>query len=333
MRIRIRGPGGVSTVSLDGAATVSDLKASITEKTGLMSFTIKSGYPPQPLELPLDVTTTLNNIGINLDGEQLIIAAMGGNVSSRERRPASPSKNKSNTLSQPSQPLALERKTRDVSNDPPELPFDTHSGTLVLRVMPDDNSCLFRAIGTAVFGVNQDAMGDLRNMVSAGIQSQPETYSEAVLQRSPEAYCDWIQHPDSWGGAIEMGILSQSLGIEICSVSVQDQRIDRFNEGAPRRCVLVYSGIHYDVIALNPSSPPFDKADMPAEVDITIFEGYDDEVLIRAQELCQVLQKRGYFTDTAKFDIQCNVCKWKGNGEQAATQHATETGHMNFGET
>ncbi len=129
--------------------------------------------------------------------------------------------------------------------------------------MEDDNSCLFRAFSSAVFGQSLDSMYELRSLVASHIQSQPATYSAAVLEKSPDAYCKWIQRDDAWGGAIELGILSQEFNVEICSINVQDLRVDRFNEGQPTRCILVYSGIHYDVVALSPSEPPHTHTDVP----------------------------------------------------------------------
>src|SRR5947209_7480722 len=42
--------------------------------------------------------------------------------------------------------LSLSRKSNvGTLNDPPEIVLPEHGGILVLRIMPDDNSCLFRA--------------------------------------------------------------------------------------------------------------------------------------------------------------------------------------------
>lgn len=87
--------------------------------------------------------------------------------------------------------------------------------------MPDDNSCLFRALATAVLPGDDLTMPELRSLVASTIQSEPETYTKVVLEKSPDDYCRWIQSPDSWGGAIEMGILAQYFDIEICSIDVQ----------------------------------------------------------------------------------------------------------------
>lgn len=87
--------------------------------------------------------------------------------------------------------------------------------------MPDDNSCLFRAFGTAVVPGDDMTMPELRSLVASAIQSQPETYTQVVLEQPPDDYCRWIQTPDAWGGAVEMGILAQHFDIEICSIDVK----------------------------------------------------------------------------------------------------------------
>ncbi|KAF2838526.1 ubiquitin thioesterase OTU1 [Patellaria atrata CBS 101060] len=326
MRIRIRGPSGVSTVNIEESASISDLKSQISENTLLTDFDIKIGYPPKPLDLSqYDSSISIRESGLKLGGEQLIVVAR--DVEGSLKHPL-----EGTTPGAPAAPLSLTRKQNTGELDPPEIPLPSHGATMVLRVMPDDNSCMFRALGSAVLGDGFDIMTELRSVVASGIQEQPDLYNEAVLQKKPDDYCRWIQNPDSWGGGIELAILSQNFDIEVCSINVQDLRIDRFNEGRPKRCILVYSGIHYDTIALSPSDPPHTKADSPAEFDIKVFDNWDDELLEKAKELCKVLQSKHYFTDTAGFDIKCNVCGWNGKGERGATEHAMETGHMNFGE-
>jgi ubiquitin thioesterase OTU1 len=340
MRFRVRGPSGVSTATLDDNATIAELYSIITEKTGCAKYDVKSGFPPQPLVLSAyPDETTLSEAGIKLNGEQLIIAPKDTPLPSEPSTGPTTSTAQGPQSSDPAAPLSLSRKAQKTDDDPPELPVASHTATLVLRVMPDDNSCLFRAFGTAVLGNSLDTMTELRAAVAQGIQADPELYNEAVLQKSPDDYCRWIQNPNSWGGAIEIGILAQAFNVEVCSINVQDCRIDRFNEATPgagtpprQRVILVYSGIHYDVIALSPSEPPHTKADLPAELDILQFETYDDEILMVAVELCKVLQKRHYYTDTQSFSIKCNTCGWTGNGEKDATLHAQSSGHTDFGE-
>ena len=175
-------------------------------------------------------------------------------------------------------------------------------------------------------------MHELRSIIAQSIQAKPEVYTAVVLEQSPDDYCRWIQTEDAWGGAIELDILSKHFEVEICSIDVQTLRTDRFNEGRPERCILVYSGIHYDTIALSPSEEPHISSYAPPDFDSKIFSAGDSAVLEGAVELCRVLQGRHYYTDTASFSVRCNICGQVSKGEKGATEHAQATGHYDFGE-
>ena len=259
MRIRIRGPAGQAAISLSNSATVKDLKSQITEKTSISKFDLKYGYPPKPFSLSdYAETAKLLEIGIKLDGEQLIVSETTPPTSN----PASSANeglvpvdhgavNSSSAVSigtdlpsstqETNKPLPLTRKSASTSLDSPEVPLPSHASTLVLRIMPDDNSCLFRAFNTAFFGA-MDNMTELRSIIAQNIQANPDIYSAVVLDQQPDDYCRWIQTEDAWGGAIELDILSKHFDVEISSIDVQTLRTDRFNEGRPERCILVYSG-------------------------------------------------------------------------------------------
>lgn len=338
-RIRIRGPNGQSTATLDDAASVNDLRTEIAEKTGLKhgQYDIKYGYPDlKPLNLDgLSANQKITDLNVRLNGEQLIITGREGPTQQPAvSAPVSTTRTTGHLPppQQSSQPLSLTRKPHEETlNDSPEIPSPEHGGTFILRIMPDDNSCLFRAVGNAVVG-GMDTMTELRSVVAQTIQANRGEYSVAVLEKSPDDYCRWIQNENSWGGGIELSILSKHFDVEICSIDVQTLRVDRFNEGASTRCIVVYSGIHYDTIALSPSDPPYTHAYAPPEFDTKIFDAADPVVLERAVELCRILQEKHYFTDTAGFRVRCNTCGGIFVGEKGATQHATQTGHYDFGE-
>lgn len=329
MRIRVRGPSGQSTLALEDSATVEELCGQIAEKTGLAAFDVKYGYPdlkPLPLNA-FQSTQKLSEIGINLNGEQLIVAQKEGVA-----QLSAPSVPESTPAALPSKPAPVSQPLHGKSaDDPPEIASPQHAGTFVLRVMPDDNSCLFRAVGAAVMD-DMDTMVELRSIVAGAIQANPAEFTTAILGKNPDEYCRWIQNEDSWGGAIELKILSEYFNIEICSIDVQTLHMFQFNEGAPTRCVVVYSGIHYDVIALSPSAPPYTHANSFATDDTKIFDSVDPIVLEKAKELCRVLQGKHYYTDTAGFRLRCNACGGTFTGEKGATKHAAETGHYDFGE-
>lgn len=347
IRLRIRGPEGQSTASLDDNATIATLKSQISELTKLSAFDVKCSYPPKPLKLDEYADNTmLSKLGIKLNGEQLLVTRADGATSAspaQRIQPEIPAQANStcsqptNKLSaktsaqsqptrQPDAPLALARKQRKNMDDPPEVFVPDLGGTLVLRVMPDDNSCLFRAISLAVLS-DLDAVTELRSIIAETIQADPLTFNKAVLDnKDPDKYCQWIKSQDSWGGQVELMILAQHFGVEICSIDVQSLRVDRYNEGANKRCFVVYSGIHYDTIALSfPGMPP--------ENDLKQFEDFiKEEVMPRALELCKKLQEQHYFTDTSGFQLICNDCGTRLVGEKGAQTHAAATGHFNFGE-
>ncbi|KAL1645884.1 ubiquitin-specific protease otu1 [Didymella pomorum] len=324
IRIRLQAPDGQHTLQLDDNAAVSDLLSAITNATDLPLYDLKWGFPPQPLDPSLyGLSTLLRDTDLKLNGASIkVIGQATGDPSEKEKEEAQAA------TSQSAAPLSLQRKEQPALKDTPEVFVPDRSGTMVLRVMPDDNSCMFRALGSAVLTDSLDSMTELRSMVAQGVQRDPVLYNEAILGRSPDEYCKWISYSDSWGGGIELSILSQEFDVEIASIDVQTLRVDRFNEGRPRRCILVYSGIHYDTIAFVPSGSPT----YSPENDVKLFDSNDDVVLEAARELCGQLKKQKYYTDTQKFDIKCNKCGWRGAGERGAVQHAEETGHVDFGE-
>ncbi|PLB51743.1 putative OTU-like cysteine protease [Aspergillus steynii IBT 23096] len=333
MKLRIRGPEGQSTVLLDDSATVGDLRNQVVNATGLTTYEVKYGYPDlKPLALDgLELGSSLQEHAINLHGEQLIVTRKGDDTLQDSGSSGGPPISVPSQSLAPTGPPSPAHKPQNTSDDAPEIASSEHAGTFILRIMPDDNSCLFRAVGTALMG-GMDAMNELRSVVAQTIQERPDLYSEAVLDKRPDDYCRWIQNEDSWGGGIELSILSKHFDIEICSIDVQTLRVDRFNEGPPTRCILVYSGIHYDTIALSPSAPPFAHTDAPPEFDTKVFDSADGLVLEKALALCKILQGRHYYTDTAGFRIRCNTCGGIFTGEKGATQHAAQTGHYDFGE-
>lgn len=229
MRVRIRGPAGQATISLSETATVQELRSQITEKTSIINFDVKYGYPPKSLSLKeYHETTRLQSLGIELDGEQLIISESvsptkallgddkveGSQASITQIKSPQPSSSTPSSFSfadvgtapvlplqPPNKPLSLTRNPTLSDMDAPEIPLPTHSATLVIRIMPDDNSCLFRAFNTAFFGA-MDNMQELRSIIAQNIQANQDIYSEVVLEKTPDDYCRWIQTQDAWGGAM-----------------------------------------------------------------------------------------------------------------------------------
>lgn len=332
-------------------------------ENGTAGVTIKAGFPPKPIAMG-DKQATLKSLGVS-NGEQLVVVVVVATEGTAGSKAASTpavasSAGSSATFSKTtpskivksppkgSSAAASASKTRSFGslNKPASKPTPTPTpsasvsdelvqvkcssfGYLRLRVMEDDNSCLFRAVGYTILK-NLDSMFSLRDIVREAILNDPETYSDAILDKPRGVYMSWIMQDSSWGGAIELEILAKHFGITICSLDVANVRTDMFNPGQDRFVCVVYSGIHYDAVALCPAATDSGRP----EDDDTIFEGdlRGMQVLESLTELGKLLQKRNYYTDTAKFTIKCNRCGKALEGEKEAAKHAMATGHTDFGE-
>lgn len=99
----------------------------------------------------------------------------------------------------------------------------------------------------------------MREVIAKHVENDKETYNEAILGRPNVEYCIWIQEIDSWGGAIEVSILSSFFGVEIDVVDIQNAIIIRFGEDKNygMRVFLLFDGIHYDPLYLESVSVSF----------------------------------------------------------------------------
>lgn len=92
----------------------------------------------------------------------------------------------------------------------------------------------------------------MREIISLHVSNDLETYNEAILGKPNPEYCEWIMKPESWGGAIEVSILSSYYGVEIAVVDITNALINRFGEDKEfgMRVFLLFDGIHYDPLYL-----------------------------------------------------------------------------------
>jgi ubiquitin thioesterase OTU1 len=102
--------------------------------------------------------------------------------------------------------------------------------------------------------VNVDNAPFMRQIIAESVSNDPDNYSEAILGKPNREYCRWILKPDSWGGAIELAVLSNFYGLEIAVVDTLNAIINRFGEDQhyAQRVFLMFDGIHYDPLYLEP---------------------------------------------------------------------------------
>ncbi|ORY67236.1 uncharacterized protein BCR38DRAFT_337697 [Pseudomassariella vexata] len=322
-KIRFKAPSGQGVVELEDDATARQLTDAIKTKIDSTDITIKYGWPLKTLGSDqLDATI----LSLNLQRENLTIVPA-------ESRVPSPAPTPTNKVTEKA---PSRRNPEDVNVQIPGKPGDP--SFLILRVMPDDNSCLFRAVSGALLGRTDDPEGPppnkLREMVVQQIMLNPETWTEVVLDRKPADYCRTMLKPDTWGGEIEIAIISEVYGIEICVIDVKGGAVIKYGEGSyDQRCVIVWSGIHYDriveVMDINQAETSFDISSWDV--------ASSDHILESSKVLCQQLKDRGYFVDLNDAVLRCNDCYDIGKevyvqGLRARIDHSKETEHQNFEE-
>ncbi|CAF1220856.1 unnamed protein product [Adineta ricciae] len=160
-------------------------------------------------------------------------------------------------------------------------------GQLIRFAVPADHSCLFSSIYFVLHSGKLDLESNkyLRNLVANKIESDHITYSEAMLGQTNSEYSKWIRRDDSWGGGIELAILTQEYEIEICVINTEcGGRIDYFGEDRhfPYRVFLLYDNLHYDPVYL----VTFDVVQQK-ELIQTKFHHNDEEILALAKDLAQ----------------------------------------------
>ncbi|KAI1635803.1 hypothetical protein F4809DRAFT_427265 [Biscogniauxia mediterranea] len=344
MKLRYKAPSGGGTVELDDdAATVSQLLDALRASTGYTDVIVKYGWPPRALGAD-QASATLQSLGLHRESLTVVpdesTSAAAAATAAAETRAA---ENVADAYAR--------QAPRGIRDQNISVPMPENNSRLVLRVMPDDNSCLFTAVGGALRGLEPQPPGGytpdaLRRLVVEHIRSRPDKFTAVVLEMPPERYCARMVQPDVWGGAIELGILSELFRVEICAVDVKTNGVVRYGEGLgyELRCVLVYSNIHYDRVAEifvdGQEEMDFDVTRWPTSADAGGGGGGDgtatamgDYVLIHAQELCRKLRdEHHYYTDTSDFVVMCNQCGWVGQGQKALARHSLETGHTEISE-
>lgn len=281
-------------------SSIGRLKDMIFEVTKIPRDCIKvrQGYPPKVIDLGSE-TSELSSLPFR-SGDTLIV---------EEDR-------------------SLRKRQQEQIDTQIQSQINQSNGMLMRKVVPADNSCLFTSVECVMNNgvVDLTVAPQMRELIAGVVMSDPTTYNEAFLGKSNSSYCKWIMNSESWGGAIEISILSLYYNIEIDVVDTQTGRIDRFGEDKnySRRILVIYDGIHYDPLIMEPLIPGDDLQ--------SIFSTEDQNVLAQAMEIANEAKASRQFTDVGKFTLRCLVCQKSLIGQREAQEHAKNTGHINFGE-
>lgn len=223
---------------LTSESTIKDLKCVLSSMFNIPvnKLQVLFGFPPKTLDLSRD-DINIKDSGI-ASGDTLIL----------EEKPSE--------IVQETKPQVIERQQETeprhhVTDNDIDCP-----GILMKHVVAADNSCLFSSIYYVLNGKDDtDGVSPwMRQLIAETIAKNQDEYNEAILGKPNAEYCKWIQDDKSWGGAIELAILSTHYGIEIAVVDTINAIINRFGEDQdyPHRVFLMFDGIHYDPLYLEP---------------------------------------------------------------------------------
>lgn len=332
MRLRVRtDEGAQSIVDLDDGATVGDLARAIALATSVSEREqeLRVGFPARLVDTN-DGSASLDSLGVR-SGETIAVRrvlnviAVGGNARAMPDggtlREDLASMDEDEALARA---LALSMEESGAAATSTSVRSNaTHA---IRRVIESDNSCLFNAVAYCAERSLREAPR-LRRVVAEAVAREADTFNEAFLGKPPKEYIEWITRPNTWGGQVELYILASHYRVEIAAYDIQTERCDVYGEGEgyDDRIMVIYDGLHYDAIVLNPS-----PAGTDASKDVTRVPAGASLPSVAALVRQQHAAKK--YTDTANFSLRCLVCQQGLVGQTEAVAHAKSTGHANFGE-
>ena len=202
------------------------------------------------------------------------------------------------------------------------------------RVIEADNSCLYNCFGYLLFkSVHMSTK--LREVCSTVALDDSEKYNSAVLGRDIGDYQRWVCKTDTWGGEVEISMLSEHFQIEVGVVDIRTNQIYLYNcsrgedENQGERIYILYDGIHYDALVRAEESE--DDIDHSSN-DVTIFSSSDVEAFEECKKIAADLKAATQYVNTSGFQLKCLVCSKGLVGQKDASEHAILTGHQNFGQ-
>jgi ubiquitin thioesterase OTU1 len=205
-RLRLRLPSSKQeTLSLSSPVTIRTLLDGIQPflQVDITQIGLKVGYPPKPLDLGAADTwgRDVNDIGIK-SGETLVVTIE--ETVEEPVIPAQPAVSAKRQLTPTKSASPSKRGRGSVEEEPPEIPVE--GGSVILRVMEDDNSCMFNAliycIGKGLYEAKdlrqRDSLKILIVVVATKIREDSVRFDAATLGRTLDEYCAWITRPNRY---------------------------------------------------------------------------------------------------------------------------------------
>ena len=140
---------------------------------------------------------------------------------------------------------------------------------------------------------------------------------------------------DTWGGEVEIDILSKHFKKQVAVVDIQTNNIYVYGEDNPmyqERIYLLYDGIHYDALIMRRSDadedsfPTNDNCNVhDVDIDndsviIRVFSASDSSIYNKSKVLAAELRERTQYVDVSGFTLRCLVCGQGLIGQKDATE-------------
>jgi ubiquitin thioesterase OTU1 len=236
-------------IDIDPDAPLAQLQVSVCNVTGLLPEKQKllTGYPPKPISVESDLLELRAALH---DGDLVIVQAGEGIV------------RQGSTNGKYVQPTSARQ-------------------ILVRRAMPQDGSCLFHAAAYALRDKSRTLGPKLRQECAETVLANKDFFTPEILGRPTNEYVEWLRQPSSWGGAIELVILSFLSQTELIALDLSSGSVERIGveQGYSTRAFLIYTGNHYDAVAMADTLSLSDE-----RRDQVLFSATDERVVHKAVE-------------------------------------------------
>ena len=169
----------------------------------------------------------------------------------------------------------------------------------------------------------EDNGSELRKVVADFILAHPDRFGHGVLDngRNVQQYATWIKKPESWGGAIEIQILSEIHGVCIRVMNIKEASFMPLGNEHHKECIyLRFDGVHYDAFFAQ-------KSDGGKQ---TLFKTDDNAVVQAVREYGRLEKGKSNYVDTSDMKFQCLTCSAYCKDQSSMNAHTTKTGHDHF---
>lgn len=316
LRFRVRFKSGPpKVIRIEKEKTVADLFDMISKLSGIPvdNIVLKEAFPPPPkvVNLPNHSQKLVDTKSLPSGTSLIVERGMSIDKSSAK----------------PSVSAVDEKLDQTEEKKPQQMTERKKHPQMTKRVIPDDNSCLFKSVAYALENRAMENANDMRELIAGIVLSDPETWNQAILGMENEKYVEKIMQPNTWGGSIELSILAANYGCEIAAWDVSANRVNIFGQGCgySKRIYVLYDGVHYDVLAQNLNGSSGAQTN-----DVTIFEPNDNLAFTQAASICENHFKQKKFTNVYTYKIKCNTCQSEMRGNDEVKEHADRTGHNDF---